>query len=63
MNPSLADITIHLGEQIAGTGPTKWDMLADHDRFYFSDAHGASKPVEANLWIPGLTCGLWVSEG
>ena len=62
VNPSMADVTIPLGEQIAGSHPEKWDMLADHERFYFSDAHGASRPVEAQLWTPALSCALWVSE-
>ena len=63
VNPTLADVTIAIGESIAGPPAEGWDMLADHDRFYFSDAHGASKPVEAQLWVPALSCGLWVSEG
>jgi pullulanase/glycogen debranching enzyme len=63
VNPTLADLTIPLGEEIAGATPNEWDMLADQDRFYFSDAHGATKPVEAQLWMPALSCGLWVSEG
>jgi pullulanase len=62
VNPTLADLTIAIGEEIAGTVPGAWDMLADHERFYFSDAHGAKKPVEAQLWVPSLSCGLWVSE-
>jgi hypothetical protein len=62
VNPTLADLTISIGEKIAGANPAQWDMLADHDRFYFSDAHGASKPVEPELWVPALSCGLWVSE-
>jgi pullulanase len=61
VNPTLVDLTIPIGEEIAGS-PEKWDMLADHDRFYFSDAHGASKPVEPQLWMPALSCGVWVSE-
>jgi pullulanase/glycogen debranching enzyme len=62
INPTMADLTIPIGEEIAGLEPVAWDMLADHDRFYFSDAHGASKPVEPQLWVPALSCGLWVSE-
>jgi pullulanase/glycogen debranching enzyme len=62
INPTMADLTIPIGEEIAGLEAVAWDMLADHDRFYFSDAHGASKPVEPQLWVPALSCGLWVSE-
>lgn len=62
VNPTLADLNMPLGEDIAGA-PGGWDMLADHERFYLSGTHGAKKPVETSLWLPGLSCGLWVNEG
>ena len=62
INPSLAEITIPIGEEIGGAAPGGWDQLADQERFYFSDAHGAMMPVEPNLWMPPLSCGLWVSD-
>jgi hypothetical protein len=62
VNPTLADLTIPIGDDIAGPTPDAWDMLADHDRFYLSDAHGAAKPVESDLWVPSLSCALWVNE-
>lgn len=62
INPTLADVVIPIGEETAGAKPDTWDMLADHERFYLSDAHGASKPVEPQLWMPALSCGLWMSE-
>ena len=61
VNPSMSDLTIPIGEEIAGREPHTWDMLADQDRFYFSDAHGAKKPVEAQLWVPAMSCALWVA--
>ncbi len=61
INPTTADLTIAVGEEIAGKAPGTWDMLADQDRFYLSDAHGAKKPVEPQLWVPALSCALWVS--
>jgi hypothetical protein len=62
VNPTLADVTIPLGEELVGLNPADWDMLADHERFYVSDSHRASKPVEPALLAPALSCGLWVSE-
>jgi hypothetical protein len=62
VNPTLADITLPLGDALARR-PGGWEMLADHDRFYLSDKHGARKPVESALWLPALSCGLWVNEG
>jgi hypothetical protein len=60
----MSDVTIPLGDEIANAaaaGLAPWDQLADHERFYFSDAHGAKMPVEAQLWMPPLSCGLWIS--
>jgi hypothetical protein len=62
INPTVAEVTISLSDAFADAVPENWDMLADHDRFYFSDAHGAKKPVEAQLWMPALSCGLWASR-
>lgn len=61
INPTLNDVTIPIGAEIAGTADA-WDALADHDRFYWSDGHGAVLRVEPELFVPALGCGLWVSE-
>ena len=61
VNPTHADVTIALGDDVAASAAGGWDMLADQDRFYFSDAHGAKRPVEPHLWVPALSCALWVS--
>lgn len=66
VNPTLNDVTLPLGDEIAhasAAGLAPWDQLADHERFYFSDAHGAKMPVESQLWMPPLSCGLWISAG
>ena len=60
INPTLGDITIPLGDEIAAGG---WRQHADHERFYSAAWHGAHAPVEAELFVPALGCGLWVSEG
>ncbi len=61
INPTNGDQTIPIGESVAGSAREAWDMLADQDRFYLSDAHGAKRPVEPQLWVPALSCALWVS--
>ncbi|MSU49375.1 MAG: glycoside hydrolase family 1 [Opitutus sp.] len=61
INPSTTDLTIPLGAEIVALSPSTWEMLADQDRFYLSDAHGARRPVDAQMWLPALSCGLWVS--
>jgi pullulanase/glycogen debranching enzyme len=61
INPTFADVTIPIGEEFAGEAGS-WDSLADHERFYWSDVHGAVLRVEPELFLPPLGCGLWVSE-
>jgi pullulanase len=61
INPTLAEVTIPIGAELVGA-PGAWDPLADHERFYWSGIHGAVLPVEPDLFVPPLGCGLWVSE-
>ena len=63
INPTMADVTIPLGEAVAGGGGAPWKQRADHDRFFPQESHGLTVPVEAELFLPALGCGLWVSEG
>lgn len=62
VNPTLGDATISLREDVLAGGPGRWSLLADHERFYLSGSHEMSWPVEAQLWVPALGCGLWVSR-
>jgi pullulanase len=60
INPGLHDANLSVGQEVAGLG--HWRQLADHERFYFP-GHSALRPVEANLLLPPLSCGLWMCEG
>lgn len=62
INPTLADAMIPIGAEVAEAHPGRWEQLADHDRFLFPGGHGASLPVEPELFVPPLGCGLWVSR-
>lgn len=61
INPTPRDASIPIGPELAG-GSHTWDQLADHERFYLSGRHGAKLPVEPDLFLPPLGCGLWVSS-
>jgi hypothetical protein len=37
-----------------------WEQLADHERFFASEGHGAKQPVEPELFVPALGCALWL---
>jgi pullulanase len=59
INPTLNDQQIPLGEEIAAS---PWRQLADHERFFHAPSRSASEPVEAELFLPALGCGLWICE-
>jgi len=41
----------------------RWRQVADHDRFYdASENAGALPPIDAELFVPALGCGLWLGE-
>ena len=58
VNPTQGDVIIPLGD-VGATA--NWRQLANHDRFFTSSAHSATEPVEPELFIPVLGCGLWQS--
>jgi hypothetical protein len=60
INPTVQDAIVAVGQPVADLG--HWRQLADHERFYFP-GHGSLCPVEANLALPPLSCGLWLCEG
>lgn len=60
INNTLHDVTIILGGGIASPD---WRQLADHERFFSEAGQGAARqPVEAELFVPALSCGLWARE-
>ena len=61
INNTLSDVTIKLAPGIAGA---EWRQLADHERFYREVNRDAVllQPVEEELFVPALGCGLWVRE-
>jgi pullulanase/glycogen debranching enzyme len=60
VNPTTAEVTIPVGDQIASGN---WRQLADHERFFGSKTRDTAQRVAAELFVPVLGCGLWVSEG
>lgn len=62
INPTLNDVTIPIGAAAAGAVPDAWEQLADHERFFASEGHGTTLPVEPDLFVPALGCGLWLSD-
>lgn len=60
VNPTMHDVTIPVGEEIASEN---WHQLADHERFMDFHPRDTAQRIEPDLFVPALGCGLWVSEG
>jgi pullulanase/glycogen debranching enzyme len=58
VNPTLQDVTIPLDAETVGR---LWRQVADQERFFADGMHGMSQPVEPDLFVPALGCGLWIS--
>jgi hypothetical protein len=59
VNPTSDDVTISIGS-VAASGA--WRPIADHDRFIPPGSRAATRKVEADLEVPALGCGLWLSS-
>jgi pullulanase/glycogen debranching enzyme len=57
VNPTPYDTTIPLGD---GLPAATWRQLANHENFFGTHRHGVSQPVEPELFVPALGCGLWI---
>jgi len=61
INPTLADVSISLDDSVfASKGP--WRAQADSERFFDESRRGLAQTLESVLFMPALSCGLWVSE-
>jgi len=59
VNPTSSDVFLRLPDSVTGFA---WRQLADHEVFFPDGSSAASQPVEAELFVPALGCGLWASE-
>lgn len=60
VNPTNVEITIPLeADVVAGD----WHQIADHEHFFTSQPSEMRQPVENELYLPPLSCGLWVESG
>ena len=58
VNPTLQDAEIPVGDAAHGG----WRQLADHERFFKAGDREPARPVEEALFMPALSCGLWMAE-
>ncbi|HZP60066.1 MAG TPA: glycoside hydrolase family 1, partial [Opitutaceae bacterium] len=60
VNPTLGDAVVPLDASVVSAG---WRQVADHERFFDPGSREPVQSVEAELFLPALGCGLWVSTG
>ncbi|MFZ9683492.1 MAG: glycoside hydrolase family 1, partial [Cephaloticoccus sp.] len=58
VNPTTNDLTIPLGETLPAAA--NWEQVANHERFLHGE--GLAQPVESELFLPALGCGLWIGR-
>jgi pullulanase/glycogen debranching enzyme len=62
VNPTKDDAAIPIGG--AASSPSAWRQVADHERFYdAAGGPGTLMPNDYELFVPSMSCGLWLSEG
>ena len=57
INPAIHDVSIPLDAESAGRS---WRQIADHERFSSNGLRGMPQPIEQDLYLPALSCGLWI---
>jgi pullulanase len=60
VNPTSTDVGITLDD---ATAAGHWHQLADAEVFRGPDGPGVRQPVERELFLPALGCGLWAWDG
>ncbi len=58
INPALGDTSIRLDDHLAAL---PWRQLADQERFLPHGRPAGSRPVTQHLFLPALSCGLWLA--
>lgn len=63
VNPIPYDTALPLGAEVVALGEAGggWRQLADQERFFTADRRWPSMPVETELFVPALSCALWIS--
>lgn len=60
INPTLADATITLDAELVSG---RWRQIADQEHFFNARPAETTQPVEEELFVPPLSCGLWIEDG
>lgn len=58
-NPGSNDVSVPIGTH----GEQVWQQIADHERFFPPGETDTDLPIDGELFIPALGCGLWIAGG
>ena len=59
INPHLHDVTLSIGDH----GALPWQQVADHERFFPPGETDTELPINGDVFLPALGCGLWIAGG
>ena len=63
INPTLSEFTLGVEPGLLALDRGPWRLVADEERFYASDSPGARSRPETSIFLPALSCALWVQNG
>jgi hypothetical protein len=63
VNPTLSEFTVGIEAGLLALDRGPWRLAADEERFYAPDSPGARSRPETSLFLPALSCALWVQNG
>ena len=63
INPTLSEFSLGVEAGLLALERGPWRLAADEERFYAPDSPGALTRPETSVFLPGLSCALWVQNG
>ena len=63
VNPTLSEFTLGVEPGLLALDRGPWRLVADEERFYAPDSSGARARPETSIFLPALSCALWVQNG
>jgi len=63
INPTLSEFTLGVEPGLLALDRGPWRLAADEERFYAPDSPGGRARPEISIFLPALSCALWVQNG
>ncbi len=62
VNPTLSEFTLEAGADLLAPERGPWRLAADEERFYAPGSPGTRERLGATIFLPALSCALWVQN-